>query len=448
MASLLAALFGGGSQQSSPSRARDRPPSPRAPSYSFAQLQQLYSRLSQFRESDLERGAGDAVVETVRQITEALIWGEQNDTNFFDFFCEKSILSDFIRVLGLLRAPKKVKVQLLQTLSILVQNIRRQTSVYYLLSNNYVNKLITIPLDFNDEEILAYYITLLKSLAMRLDNETIKFFFIQHPDVSFPLYIEATKFFSHRDQMVRAAVRTITLQVYRIEDKAMHRFVLRHAKETYFSQLAYHLRDLWARLNSAAQSAAEEDLAALQHRNELQQDLLIYLSDVFELQVADINEVLADRLLNGVMLPVLLTSISRGTYTSGQPTSNGPMPIASSAGTSAGQTPEGAAVDGQPPLLTPAVALFLLRQVLDTFQCAELIEPIATLVLQPRVQVSLVYAMPQWPEPVPGDVTAESDLVPNLLRDQFLRCLSSREGSVFLLVRAQVPMIVVSDAQS
>merc|ERR1740138_821771 len=172
--------------------------------------------------------------------------------NFFDFFCEKSILADFIRVLNLQKAPKTVKVQLLQTLSMLVQNIRRQTSLYYLLSNNYVNKLIAMPLDFNDEEILAYYITLLKSLAMRLDAETIKFFFVQHPEPSFPLYTEVVKFFGHRDQMVRATVRTITLQVYPIEFPPMRMFVLRHAAESYFSQLAFHLRDLWLRLDTAA----------------------------------------------------------------------------------------------------------------------------------------------------------------------------------------------------
>merc|ERR1719506_1989087 len=115
----------------------------------------------------------DSMVEVIRQLTEALIWGEQNDHdhNFFDFFCEKNILADFVRVLGLPRVPKTVKVQLLQTLSMLIQNIRRDTSLYYLFSNNYVNQLISTQFDWTDEEILAYYITLLKSLALRLNGE-------------------------------------------------------------------------------------------------------------------------------------------------------------------------------------------------------------------------------------------------------------------------------------
>ncbi|CAE7252624.1 CLEC16A [Symbiodinium sp. CCMP2592] len=338
------------------------------PSYSFEKLQQLYNRLAQFRESDLEKsGEGDALIETVRQITEALIWGEQaNHSQFFDFFCEKSIFSDLVHVLGLKKASKKVKLQLLQTLSMLIQNIHRQTSVYYILSNNHVNKLMSTNMDFDDEEVLAYYITLMKSLAMRLDNESIKFFFIQHPEPSFPLYIEATKFFSHRDHMVRATVRTITLQVYKIEDQPMRRFVLRHAAESYFSQLAYHLQDLWLRLDAAAAKATGEDnLSQVQRENELQQDLQIYLSDVFELGIEELNEVLADRLLNAAILPVLLAGLT----------------------TSSSQRIGGAART-----LAPHVSLFLVRQVLDTFHCPVLLEPMAQALLWSSVPAALAYA--------------------------------------------------------
>lgn len=34
-------------------------------------------------------------------------------------------------------------LQVLQTLSILIQNIRSETAIFYLFSNNYINELIT-----------------------------------------------------------------------------------------------------------------------------------------------------------------------------------------------------------------------------------------------------------------------------------------------------------------
>lgn len=124
------------------------------------------------RRGSAERNGPDAVVETVCQITEALIWGEEHDSRFFDFFCEKNILADLVDVLGREHVPKNVKVQLLQTLSMLVSNFRSKTSVYYLLSNNHINRLFSAKLDFDDEDILAYYVSFTKSLAMRLDQES------------------------------------------------------------------------------------------------------------------------------------------------------------------------------------------------------------------------------------------------------------------------------------
>ena len=47
----------------------------------------------------------------------------------------------------------------------------------YLLSNNHVNSIIVLKLDFSDEEVLAYYISFLKTLSFKLNNHTIHFFY-------------------------------------------------------------------------------------------------------------------------------------------------------------------------------------------------------------------------------------------------------------------------------
>ena len=47
----------------------------------------------------------------------------------------------------------------------------------YLLSNNHVNSLIVLKLDFSDEEVLAYYISFLKTLSFKLNTHTIHFFY-------------------------------------------------------------------------------------------------------------------------------------------------------------------------------------------------------------------------------------------------------------------------------
>jgi Uncharacterised conserved protein. len=70
-----------------------------------------------------------------------------------------------------------VKAQVLQTISIFISNVSDTTSLYYLLSNNYMNRIVSsiVPLDqwstSAQDEILPVYICFLKSLALKLAKE-------------------------------------------------------------------------------------------------------------------------------------------------------------------------------------------------------------------------------------------------------------------------------------
>lgn len=77
------------------------------------------------------------LVEVLRSIAELMIWGDQHNPAFFDYFAEKNILANFVRILSQ-KCDNKVKVQVIQTLSILVQNLANEVSIFYLLSNNYI----------------------------------------------------------------------------------------------------------------------------------------------------------------------------------------------------------------------------------------------------------------------------------------------------------------------
>ncbi|MGH0158719.1 UNVERIFIED_CONTAM: hypothetical protein FKN15_058057 [Acipenser sinensis] len=121
------------------------------------------------------------LVETIRSITEILIWGDQNDSSVFDFFLEKNMFAFFLNILRQ-KSGRYVCVQLLQTLNILFENISHETSLYYLLSNNHVNSIIVHKFDFSDEEIMAYYISFLKTLSLKMNNHTVHFFYNESGD--------------------------------------------------------------------------------------------------------------------------------------------------------------------------------------------------------------------------------------------------------------------------
>lgn len=105
----------------------------------------------------------DFVIEALRSIAELITYGDQHDPSFFEFFMEKQVVAEFVRVLKLSRTVS-IPLQLLQTVSIMIQNLRSEHAIYYMFSNEHMNYLITYSFDFHNEELLSYYISFLRSL--------------------------------------------------------------------------------------------------------------------------------------------------------------------------------------------------------------------------------------------------------------------------------------------
>ena len=124
------------------------------------------------------------------------------------------MLSFFLKIMNQ-KCGSYVCVQLLQTLNILFENIRNETSICkyylfiylffffrfpefgslfsdYLLSNNHVNSIIVHKFDFSDEEVMAYYISFLKTLSFRLNKHTIHFFYneVSYEFTMFPISLK------------------------------------------------------------------------------------------------------------------------------------------------------------------------------------------------------------------------------------------------------------------
>uniref|UniRef100_A0A672Y6F0 C-type lectin domain containing 16A n=1 Tax=Sphaeramia orbicularis TaxID=375764 RepID=A0A672Y6F0_9TELE len=248
------------------------------------------------------------LVETIRSITENLIWGDQNDSSVFDFFLEKNMFAFFLNILRQ-KSGRYVCVQLLQTLNILFENISHETSLYYLLSNNHVNSIIVHKFDFSDEEIMAYYISFLKTLSLKLNNHTVHFFYNEHTN-DFALYTEAIKFFNHPESMVRIAVRTITLNVYKVDNQHMLHYIRDKTAVPYFSNLVWFIGSHVIELDKCVQTDEEHknrgklsDLVA-EHL-----DHLHYLNDILIINCEFLNDVLTDHLLNRLFLPLYVYSL-------------------------------------------------------------------------------------------------------------------------------------------
>eukprot|EP01039_Chlorochromonas_danica_P020231 gene20231-24657_t len=168
-------MFGGSSaakgepQQVAPQAADDR--------FSLVELRRIYKQLVENKLVNEENQ--DLVIEILRVIAEMVVYGDNKSELLFDFFCEKSMLSLFLEIMNSDPVcPVPVHVQILQTLSILISCVKNDTSLYYLLSNNHINDILMFRHDFDsDESLSAQFASFMKTLSLRLNDQTVQFFF-------------------------------------------------------------------------------------------------------------------------------------------------------------------------------------------------------------------------------------------------------------------------------
>ncbi|XP_056392439.1 protein CLEC16A isoform X2 [Hyla sarda] len=297
--------------------------------------------------TDLNR---NLLVETIRSITEILIWGDQNDSSVFDFFLEKNMFVFFLNILRQ-KSGRYVCGQLLQTLNMLFENINHETSLYYLLSNNHVNSIIVHKFDFSDEEIMGYYICFLKTLSVKLNSHTVHFFYNEHTN-DFALYTEAIKFFNHPEHMVRVAVRNITLNIYKVNNQPMLHYIRDKTAVPYFSNLVWFIGIHVIELDKCVQTDEEhKNRGSLSNLVSQHLDHLNYLNDILIINCEFLNDVLTDHLLNRLLLPLYVYSLVNQDQAADRPQ------------------------------ISPQVSLYLLSQVFLTIHYAPLVDSLADVIL-------------------------------------------------------------------
>ncbi|KAL1921384.1 uncharacterized protein VTP21DRAFT_11100 [Calcarisporiella thermophila] len=278
---------------------------PKYEKYSLDHLKELCDSLERYPPKTHE----GQIIDTLKEITQLLVWGDQNNNpDLLEWFFEKNVHWYFLKLFEERRSPNLI-VQILQTLNILFENIRDPTVFYFLLSNNYVNQIICHKFDFSVDEILAYFIYFLRTLSFKLDKDTIHFFFNEHLD-DFPLYTEAIKFFNSEESLIRAAVRTITLNVYRVNDERMQNFILDNSTAPYFSNLMWFIGNHGVSLEDLySQNSSPGKISRISYFLAEHGDCLYYVNDIINLGVPKINEVLNLHMVDHLILPLYLNGL-------------------------------------------------------------------------------------------------------------------------------------------
>ncbi|XP_057497807.1 protein TRANSPARENT TESTA 9-like isoform X2 [Actinidia eriantha] len=260
----------------------------------------------------------DFVIEALRSIAEVITYGDQHDSAFFEYFMEKQVMGEFVRILKISRTVS-VSLQLLQTMSIMIQNLKSEHAIYYMFSNEHINYLITYSFDFRNEELLSYYISFLRAISGKLNKNTISLLVKTRNDevVAFPLYVEAIKFAFHEESMVRTAVRALTLNVYHVGDECVNKYVSSAPHADYFLSLVKFFQERCISLNAlfldASKNIGPESTSTIFSAVDEIEDNLYYFSDVISAGIPDVGRILTDSFLTLLIFPFLLPSLRRET---------------------------------------------------------------------------------------------------------------------------------------
>ena len=223
-------------------------------------------------------------------------------------------------------------------MSMLIQNIETKTRIYYLLGSPFLNQLILHDFEFSkDDELVDYYVNFLKSLSIKLDGETVNFFFNDKLK-TFPLFNQAIMFYNHKDQLVRTSIQSITLTLFNIDNPEMQGMFSVLPFCQFFSNIVCRLREIWMQIDGTIESisqlettvnvnspykpqtnynsspvlSVEKQIEVLTKLTEDGNEILFYVQDIFT-TCKDRNnrvvEMMANALLNYAYLPVVVQSL-------------------------------------------------------------------------------------------------------------------------------------------
>lgn len=332
-----------------------------------------------------EEQAADEAVQTIQQIGEAIAWAyrQHRAPGLGEAFAQPFVdrrsrdrLRDLLvdRVAKRSDARTRIAAQVLQTIHILLAATPPDSTLFCnLMAGFYLNDVAAAQLDFRDNvDLLPLWMTVVKDIAVMLSKDNIMLFFDPMSPTPFPIFSEAAKHYHHPVAQVRTHVQAVSLEIFlklRDEDfwsEPLFQLVLMESA-TLFTHVCCLLREFWRMADEAFRHGVKRDLRSALF---IQNDILMYLNDVFACDIPRLNEIVQEKLLRFAILPVLLRSL---VLRRPSVTARGDLQ--------------------QSDVLSPQVAMYLLYDLLSTMKNSPILETVASIFLRPELPEDAVTAV-------------------------------------------------------
>ena len=270
-------------------------------------LAKIYDELIYIQKSEKFTKSVDIICTLIEIIGNYLVTAEKQNTPedlaVFDTFYDLGFMSEFLKLSN--HDIYNINLQLIKTLSFLLVNIKNKTALYFLCSNNLLNKIISKDYSKYDDEFLSYYVNFLKSLSLLLDDTFIQLFYMEEYN-SFPLVENILKYYNHKDSMIRNVVKNTLMTILRLKNRKIEEYFCKLPSILYFLKIISHFKDICIQIKEQINNKNNKKATYL--FDDLY-DEMIYIDDLLNLKIEKISFIIINFMFYFFIMPVLCQSI-------------------------------------------------------------------------------------------------------------------------------------------
>ncbi|KRX08625.1 hypothetical protein PPERSA_01878 [Pseudocohnilembus persalinus] len=235
---------------------------------------------------------------------------DQNIENF-DYVCEYQVLEKLFDTLYKTRITEIV-TQVISSFGMIIFNLKKPQTLNFVLSNQSINKLVCFKhYDFSQDDVVDYYISFLKSLSQKLDQNYLQLFF-NYKFSNFPLLWQNIKFYNYKDQLVRTSVQNIFLGILKqSQNKILNKkYLCQFPFVLYYINQSCYLLDQWKQIDDLVLEQNIQKKHILRQLIDDQIDAIFLIEDILDVKNQKVNTLYLNSLFNYAFFPGLIQAFT------------------------------------------------------------------------------------------------------------------------------------------
>ena len=268
---------------------------------------------------------GDAEIENLNRCLGELqgyllVADRKNLQEYYTHFCQLDFLSIFNNFLA--KNIEKITFLILEMINFLTTNIQNKYILEYIykqkfptniqgINMNIIDKLISLDTKKN-EEYLTFQINFIKSLTLKINIETLNYFYDCNIN-QFPILTKTLSLYNYKDPLIRNVVKNIFLAIIKIENQNLREFLISFPINLYYSNIIFQLKNaiVLLCLVNLGDNDGSKAFNKLQKEHDTIIDTIFYISDLLSLNIEKINFIIINCMLNEIIFPLIYTLISK-----------------------------------------------------------------------------------------------------------------------------------------